>query len=83
LALSAEITDSNAVLFDVRNSFRGCIAGVHEILRRQGLMRGRWCLDPDEDVSSDQMGEIDRICRSYPHLTDDEFVAGNRCRWIN
>jgi dihydrodipicolinate synthase/N-acetylneuraminate lyase len=82
-ALSAEITDSNAALFDARNNFRGCIAGVHEILRRQGLMSGRWCLDPDEDVSADQMGEIDRVCRSYPHLTDDGFVAENLRRWMN
>jgi dihydrodipicolinate synthase/N-acetylneuraminate lyase len=79
---SAEITDSNAALFDVQHRFRGCIAGVHEVLRRQGLMAGRWCLDPDEDLSPGQMEEIDRVCRSYPHLTDDEFVAQNLERWM-
>jgi dihydrodipicolinate synthase/N-acetylneuraminate lyase len=78
----AEITDSNAALFDVRHQFRGCIPGVHEILRRQGLMAGRWCLDPDEDLSPGQMEEIDRVCRSYPHLRDDEFVAQNLDRWM-
>ncbi len=77
LARSAEITDANAVLFDAKNNFAGCIAGLHEILRRQGLMAGRWCLDPDEDLSPGQMEEIDRICRDYPHLTDDDFVREN------
>jgi len=79
---AAEITDSNAALFDVQNNFRGCIAGVHEILRRQGLLAGRWCLDPNEDLSPGQMEEIDRVCRSYPHLTDDDFVAENLDRWM-
>jgi dihydrodipicolinate synthase/N-acetylneuraminate lyase len=79
---AAEITDSNAALFDVRNDFRGCIAGIHEILRRQGLLAGRWCLDPREDLSPGQMEEIDRVCRAYPHLTDDDFVAENRDRWL-
>jgi len=75
LARAAEVTDANAALFDVRNNFAGCIAGLHEILRRQGLLSGRWCLDPHEDLSPGQMAEIDRVCRSYPHLTDDDFVA--------
>lgn len=79
---AAEITDSNAALFDVQNGFRGCIAGIHEILRRQGLLAGRWCLDPREDLSLGQMEEIDRVCRSYPHLTDDDFVAENLDRWL-
>lgn len=75
LARAAEVTDANAALFDVRNNFAGCIAGLHEILRRQGLLAGRWCLDPHEDLSPGQMEEIDRICAGYPHLTDDDFVA--------
>ena len=75
LARAAEVTDANAALFDVRNNFAGCIAGLHEILRRQGLLAGRWCLDPHEDLSPGQMEEIDRVCASYPHLTDDDFVA--------
>lgn len=79
---AAEITDSNAALFDVQNNFRGCIAGVHEILRRQGLLAGRWCLDPNEDLSPGQMEEIDRVCRSYPHLTDEDFIAENLDRWM-
>ncbi len=83
LARSAEVTDSNAALFDARNGFRGCIAGLHEILRRQGLMQGRWCLDPSEDVSAGQIAEIDRVCATYPHLTDDEFVARNLDRWLS
>jgi dihydrodipicolinate synthase/N-acetylneuraminate lyase len=82
LLRSAETTDANAALFDARNAFRGCIAGVHEILRRQGLMAGRWCLDPGEDLSPGQMEEIDRITRSYPHLSDNEFVAENLDRWL-
>lgn len=80
---AAEVTDSNAALFDVQNAFRGCIAGVHEILRRQGLLAGRWCLDPEEDLSPGQMEEIDRVCQAYPHLTDDDFVAENLNRWMS
>jgi dihydrodipicolinate synthase/N-acetylneuraminate lyase len=81
-ALGGEITDANAALFDAPNGFRGCVAGIHEILRRQGLLAGRWCLDPDEDVSPAQMAEIDRVCRAYPHLNDNEFVAANLERWL-
>lgn len=83
LTLAAEITDANAALFDAANAFHGCIAGLHEILRRQGLLEGRWCLDPDEDLSPGQMEEIDRVCSAYPHLTDDDFVAENLDRWLN
>jgi hypothetical protein len=82
LASSAEITDANAALFDARNNFAGCIAGLHEILRRQGFLEGRWCLDPNEDVSPGQLEEIDRICASYPHLSDNEFVSRNLERWF-
>ena len=76
-SLGAQVTDSNAALFDVANDFAGCIAGIHEVLRRQGLMAGRWCLDPNEDLSPGQMEEIDRVYAAYPHLTDDAFVAEN------
>jgi dihydrodipicolinate synthase/N-acetylneuraminate lyase len=83
LARSASLTDANAALFDVRNQFAGCIAGVHEILRRQGLLAGRWCLDPQEDLSPGQLEEIDRVCASYPDLQDNEFVQSNLDRWLN
>ncbi|MCS7315619.1 MAG: dihydrodipicolinate synthase family protein [Bryobacterales bacterium] len=82
LALAAQITDANAALFDAANNFRGCIAGIHEILRRQGLMAGRWCLDPHEDLSPGQIEEIDRVCRAYPHLNDDEFVRQHLDEWL-
>jgi dihydrodipicolinate synthase/N-acetylneuraminate lyase len=82
LAGSAALTDANAALFDVRNRFAGCIAGLHEILRRQGLLAGRWCLDPAEDLSAGQLQEIDRVCASYPELTDDEFVRENLDSWL-
>ena len=68
------ITDMNAVIFDAKNSFHGCIPGIHEVLRRQGLLEGTWCLNPDEDMSSGQTEEIDRIYNDYPELTDDDFV---------
>jgi dihydrodipicolinate synthase/N-acetylneuraminate lyase len=74
LAQSASLTDANAALFDVRNRFAGCIAGLHEVLRRQGLLAGRWCLDPNEDLSPGQLEEIDRILAAYPHLADDDFA---------
>ena len=82
LALDSQITDCNAALFDVANDFRGCIAGCHEVLRRQGLMRGIWCLDPEEGLSPGQGAEIDRVSAAYPHLTDDDYVRANLARWL-
>jgi dihydrodipicolinate synthase/N-acetylneuraminate lyase len=82
LARAAEITDANAALFDVQNQFAGCIAGLHEVLRRQRLMAGRWCLSPQEDLSPGQLEEIERVIASYPHLNDDEFVAEHLERWL-
>lgn len=74
LAKGIAVTDMNAAIFDPRNAFEGCIPGIHEILRRQGLLEGRWCLNPHEELSAGQMEEIDRVCASYPDLTDDDFV---------
>jgi hypothetical protein len=82
LQLAAEVTDANAALFDVAHGFAGCIAGLHEVLRRQGLLEGIWCLDPNETLSPGQSEEIDRVYRMYPHLTDDEFVAEHRDEWL-
>ena len=81
-ARAVEVTDANAALFDAANGFAGCIAGLHEVLRRQGLFAGRWCLDPDEDLSPGQAEEIDRVYRAYPHLADDAFVAEHRDAWL-
>ena len=75
LTLAAEVSDCNGAFFDVAHRFAGCIPGVHEVLRRQGLMRGDWCLNPDEVLSPGQAEEIERVCRMYPHLSDDAFVA--------
>lgn len=83
LALAGQITDCNAAFFDVANDFRGCIAGMHEILRRQGLLEGIWCLDPEEGLSPGQAEEIDRVCAAYPHLNDDAFVADNLEQWLS
>jgi dihydrodipicolinate synthase/N-acetylneuraminate lyase len=83
LALGLQLTDANAALFDARHGFAGCIAGLHEVLRRQGLLAGRFCLDPREDLSPGQVGEIDRVLRAHPHLTDDEFVTENLARWLS
>ena len=82
LATGIHVTDSNAAFFDTDNEFRGCIAGIHEVLRRQGLMAGRWCLDPEEDVSPGQMAEIDRVYAAYPELNDDAFVARHLAEWL-
>jgi hypothetical protein len=82
LTLDAELTDANGAIFDVANDFAGCIAGCHEILRRQGLLENTVLLDPDEALGPGQAAELDRIARAYPHLTDDAFVAANLERWL-
>jgi len=82
LTRAAEITDCNAALFDAANNFAGCIAGIHEVLRRQGLLEGIWCLDEAETLSPGQSAEIDRVCAAYPHLTDDDFVKEHRDEWL-
>jgi hypothetical protein len=82
LRTGAQLTDANAALFDVRHGFFGCIAGIHEVLRRQGLLAGRFCLDPAEDLSPDQLAEIERVLAAYPWLSDDAFVAENLDRWL-
>jgi hypothetical protein len=83
LALDSKVTDCNAALFDVANGFAGCIAGCHEVLRRQGLLDGIWCLDPAEGLSPGQAEELDRVQAAHPELTDDLFVAEHRERWLN
>ena len=82
LTLAQQITDANAAIFDPANGFHGCIPGIHEILRRQGLLAGRWCLDPEEELSPGQSAEIDRVCSLYPHLQDDGFVKEHLDEWL-
>ncbi len=82
LTLSQEVTDLNAAVFDAANDFAGCIAGIHEVLRRQGLLAGTWCLDPRERLSAGQLEEIDRVERAYPHLRDDDYVRGHLDGWL-
>jgi hypothetical protein len=82
LALDARVTDCNGAFFDVANNFHGCIAGCHEVLRRQGLMQGIWCLDPHEGLSPGQIEEIDRVCNEHADLSDDDFVAANLAKWL-
>lgn len=83
LTRNIELTDANAALFDPSNGFKGSIAGIHEILRRQGLLEGRWTLNPDECLSPGQMDEIDRVCEAYPHLQDDAFVREHLDEWLD
>lgn len=82
LELAIAVTDSNAAFFDAANGFHGCIAGLHEVLRRQGLLEGIWCLDPNEGLSPGQLEEIDRVYAAYPELNDDAFVAENLSEWL-
>jgi hypothetical protein len=82
LALDSRVTDCNSAFFDVAHQFAGCIPGCHEVLRRQGLLEGIWCLDPDETLSPGQSEEIDRVCREHADLADDDFVAANLSRWL-
>lgn len=83
LTRNIEVTDANAAFFDPPGGFAGCIAGIHEVLRRQGLLEGRWCLNPEEDLSPGQMEEIDRVYASYPDLNDDAFVRRHLQEWLS
>ena len=82
LRRNVELTDANAVIFDAVNEFAGCIPGIHEVLRRQGLLEGTWCLHAGEVLSPGQSAELDRICAAYPHLADDDFVAAHVDEWL-
>ena len=84
LKLHVEYTDANAAIFDVKNNFRGLYAGINEILRRQGLLEGRWTLDPKADLSPGQLEEIERVLREYPHLheEDDKFIKEHISGWL-
>jgi len=82
IALDARGTDANGAFFDVAHDFAGCIPGCHEVLRRQGLLEGIWCLDPHETLSPGQSAEIDRVHAAYPELNDDDFVRANLERWL-
>ena len=81
LTRGMEITDCNAVFFDAAHHFAGCIPGIHEVLRRQGLLKGTWCLDPHEVLSPGQSDEISRVYAAYPHLNDDDFIKSNLPKW--
>jgi dihydrodipicolinate synthase/N-acetylneuraminate lyase len=83
LQRAVDLTDANGAIFDAANGFRGCIAGIHEVLRRQGLLAGRWCLKDDEELSPGQAEEIERVSIAYPELTDDSFVAEHRDAWLS
>lgn len=83
LTRAQQLTDANAAIFDVANGFAGCISGIHEVLRRQGLLEGIWTLNEGEGLSPGQSEAIDRVCASYPSLTDDTFVAENLDRWLS
>ncbi|KJB84654.1 dihydrodipicolinate synthetase [Paenibacillus sp. E194] len=82
LTRNIQITDCNAAFFDTAHQFHGCIPGIHEVLRRQGLLKGIWCLNPNETLSAGQADEIDRVYRQYSHLHDDEFVAAHLQEWL-
>jgi hypothetical protein len=79
---NAALTDANGAIFDAAHRFAGCIPGIHEVLRRQGLLAGTWCLDPAESMSPGQSAEIDRVCHAYPELQDDAFVREHLDRWL-
>lgn len=83
LALDSRVTDCNEAIYDAINDFAGCIPGCLEVLRRQGLVEGTWCLDPAETLSPGQIEEIDRVYRSHPDLPDDEFVTAGLSAWLS
>ncbi len=81
LTISQQITDANAAFFDAANQFRGSIAGINEVLRRQGLLKGNWCLMDHEKLSEGQLEEMNRVYQDYPQLNDDEFIRMNLAKW--
>jgi hypothetical protein len=83
LALDSRVTDANSAFFDAAHDFAGCIAGCHEVLRRQGLLEDIACLDPRETLSPGQREEIERVCREHADLADDDFVRANLARWLD
>jgi hypothetical protein len=83
LSLAAQVTDSNAAVFDAAHNFAGCIPGIHQVLQRQGLLENSLCLDPRETLSPGQVEEIERVCQAYPHLNDDLFVEEHLDEWLN
>ena len=83
LSLGAQLTDANGAIFDVAHAFRGCVPGIHDVLRRTGQLKGTWCLDVAERLSAGQTAEIDRVIRSYPELTDDAFVSEHLDDWLS
>jgi len=82
LRRAVEVTDCNAAFFDAANGFAACIPGLHEVLRRQGLLEGTWCLNPKEVLSPGQAEDIDRVYKHYPHLNDDAFIAEHLDEWL-
>lgn len=82
LTLNTKITDANAAFFDAANNYAGCIPGIHEILKRQGIFEGIWCINPNETLSPGQAEEIDRVYNDYPELNDDDFVKSNLNKWL-
>lgn len=82
LTLNEEITDVNSAFFDAANDFKGSIAGINEVLHRQGLLQGNWCLSEKEKLSPGQSEEIDRVIKQYPHLSDDKFIKENLKKWF-
>jgi dihydrodipicolinate synthase/N-acetylneuraminate lyase len=83
LTLAGQVTDCNAAFFDAANQFAGCIPGIHEVLRRQGLLANIHCLNPHEQLSRGQAEEIDRVYQAYPQLNDDDFVAEHVADWLS
>lgn len=83
LTTGAAVTDMNAALFDAANGFAGCIPGILEVLRRQGLTPSKLCLNPHEDLSPGQSEELSRVIAAYPELTDEGFIRENLDRWLS
>ncbi|MCL2708552.1 MAG: dihydrodipicolinate synthase family protein [Defluviitaleaceae bacterium] len=81
LTLAAKVTDMNAAIFDPSHAYAGCISGIHEVLRRQGLLEGIWCVSERERLSDGQADEISRVCAAYPELVDDAFISENISAW--
>lgn len=81
---AGEMTEANAVIFDATNDFKGSIAGIGEVLRRQGLTANSKTLESRDSLSPGQSREIEEMLIRHPslHTEDDEMIRQRLDQWL-